>query len=111
MVWTGSFVAPVTGTYYFQTYSDDGSNVYIDGTLALDNGFYGGGHGMQNGTIYPIVLTAGTTHTIQVLWVQGGGGWGINATWQVTPSGGSQTASAYLTDSSGSYTLGLYTNP
>ncbi|MGC8836916.1 MAG: PA14 domain-containing protein [Anaerolineae bacterium] len=42
--WRGKIRAPVTGLYTFGTNSDDGSYVYIDGKLVVDNG---GSHGIQ----------------------------------------------------------------
>ena len=42
--WRGKIRAPVTGLYTFGTNSDDGSYVYIDGQLVVDNG---GSHGSQ----------------------------------------------------------------
>jgi 4-amino-4-deoxy-L-arabinose transferase-like glycosyltransferase len=36
--WTGSLVAPAAGTYELATESDDGSWVYVDGRLVVDNG-------------------------------------------------------------------------
>lgn len=42
--WRGKIRAPVTGLYTFGTNSDDGSYVYIDGQLVVDNG---GSHGIR----------------------------------------------------------------
>jgi len=42
--WRGKIRVPVTGVYAFGTNSDDGSLVYIDGQLVVDNG---GSHGVQ----------------------------------------------------------------
>ncbi|NLE75253.1 MAG: hypothetical protein GX605_00695, partial [Chloroflexi bacterium] len=42
--WRGKVEAPVAGNYTFGTNSDDGSYVYIDGQLVVDNG---GSHGAQ----------------------------------------------------------------
>lgn len=42
--WRGKIRAPVAGLYTFGTNSDDGSYVYIDGHLVVDNG---GSHGIQ----------------------------------------------------------------
>ena len=69
---TGSVVAPEDGDYTFYTSSDDGSMLYIDGTLVVDND---GWHGMQwrEGTIN---LTAGE-HSITVTMFEDGGGEGL----------------------------------
>lgn len=42
--WRGKIHAPVTGLYTFGTNSDDGSYVYLDGQLVVDNG---GSHGSR----------------------------------------------------------------
>jgi len=35
--WTGTFVSPVDGTYTIGVNSDDGANVYVNGTLLVNN--------------------------------------------------------------------------
>ncbi len=35
--WTGELVAPVTGSYLLEVVSDDGSRLYVDDTLLVDN--------------------------------------------------------------------------
>ena len=54
-----TFIAPANGTYSFGTYSDDGSALYIDGTLVVNNG---SDHGPQD-DFNTASLTAGT-HTL-----------------------------------------------
>jgi hypothetical protein len=44
MRWSGEFNAPVSGTWRVKTTSDDGSRVYVDGMLIVDND---GDHGMR----------------------------------------------------------------
>ena len=41
MRWTGTLTAPSTGTYKFQTYSDDGLRLWINGVLLIDNWWHG----------------------------------------------------------------------
>lgn len=36
--WTGYIIIPETGSYWFRLSSDDGSWLFIDGTLEIDNG-------------------------------------------------------------------------
>eukprot|EP01044_Picomonas_judraskeda_P021259 COSAG03_NODE_4958_length_1379_cov_1.595312_1_plen_95_part_10 len=50
MRWRGTFTAPSTGEYTFSTTSDDGSMLYIDRELIVEND---GNHGMteRNGAI------------------------------------------------------------
>jgi hypothetical protein len=66
---TGSIVVSAPGTYTFSLNSDDGSLLFIDGALAVDNG---GPHGPQpvNGSTF---LTAGP-HNIEVQFFECCGG-------------------------------------
>jgi hypothetical protein len=90
--WTGTFVSPVDGTYTIGVNSDDGANVYVNGTLLVGNLSAGQGAASdlaytQSGTI---ALTMGTTNTIVVEYQQGGGQAGIQLLW--TPPGASSTS-------------------
>ncbi len=74
-MWDGYINIPVTATYQFETYSDDGSKLYIDteyssGATAVVNN--DGLHGSQyaSGTIN---LTAGVHRFIATFFEQGGG--------------------------------------
>jgi uncharacterized protein YaiE (UPF0345 family) len=58
-----------TGTYTFQTISDDGSVLFIDGQAVVNNNFYQG----PTARSASITLTAGT-HFLEVQYFQGGGG-------------------------------------
>src|SRR5206468_1468170 len=59
------------GTIQFRSESDDGSVVYIDGNLVVNNNFFQGAPGnAPNGAV---ALTTGL-HTIEVGFYQGGGG-------------------------------------
>ncbi|MBL7784132.1 MAG: alpha-L-fucosidase [Saprospiraceae bacterium] len=51
MIWQGNFSAPQTGGYQFWTESDDGSILYIDGEIIVDND---GDHGFEEkmGRVY-----------------------------------------------------------
>jgi tripartite motif-containing protein 71 len=72
---------PVSGPYVFGTTSDDGSLLYLDGQLVVDNG----GH---HGDVYSegrIQLQEGF-HDIRLLYFQDGGGQKIELYW--TPPGG-----------------------
>lgn len=60
-----------TAKYQFTTRSDDGSRLFLDGALVVDND---GDHGVREKT-GSVDLKAGL-HTIEVLWFNGGGdGW------------------------------------
>ncbi len=79
--WRGKIAIPVTGTYRFATLSDDGSYVYINGQLVVDNG---GVHGLQRreGSIF---LEAGF-HDLEVRYFQQIGASAMTFLW--TPPGG-----------------------
>jgi len=85
--WTGTFVSPVDGTYTIGVNSDDGANVYVNGTLLVGN--LSAGQGATSDLAYTqsgtIALTMGTTNTIVVEYQQGGGQAGIQLLW--TPPG------------------------
>jgi large repetitive protein len=67
--YTGFIVIPTTGTYTFNTNSDDGSALYIDGVEVVNNdGLHGGVTVTSTAT-----LTAGV-HRIQGQFFQAGGG-------------------------------------
>jgi hypothetical protein len=66
---TGLFSAPAAGVYSFGTESDDGSRMYIDGVLVVDNG---GAHGPT--TVFASApLTAGL-HTMVINFFEDFGG-------------------------------------
>ncbi len=79
--WVGKIGIPQDGEYQFATRSDDGSFVWVDGQLVVDNG---GSHGAQRreGRIY---LTHGF-HDLEVRYFQAGGASEMSFFW--TPPGG-----------------------
>jgi hypothetical protein len=66
-LFTGKFIAPTAGDYIFDPISDDGSQVYIDGTLVANNNF---GQGIGPSRPGTITLTAGT-HDIVMTFNEG----------------------------------------
>lgn len=74
--WTGILQVPKAGKYMFYTESDDGSRLYVDGKLVVDNG---GLHipEEKNGEME---LGAGP-HPIRIDFFQGGGGASCKAKW------------------------------
>jgi hypothetical protein len=90
--WTGTFVSPADGTYTIGVNSDDGANVYVNGTLLVGN--LTTGQAAQSNLTYTqsgqISLSAGATNTIIVEYQQGGGGAGIQLLW--TPPGASSAS-------------------
>ncbi len=80
-VFTGLFNAPTAGTYTFDTGSDDGSMIFIDGNVVVNNNAF-----------QPVTVRSGTVtlaagaHNIVIAFYQGGGGYGLYADVQV-PNG------------------------
>jgi hypothetical protein len=75
MAWSVRFTADATGTWQFQTISDDGSEVRIDGAIVVNNNFGGGqGSTTRSGSI---TLTQGQEYNLHARWGQGGGPWNI----------------------------------
>ena len=70
IIWTGRLTVPTTATYYLGTHSDDGSRVYINDKLIVDNW---GDHApvTQTGMLE---LTAETPVNIKVMMYEHGGG-------------------------------------
>ncbi len=75
--WTGTITAPESGSYQLGVTSDDGSFLWLDGKLLVDNG---GTHGMviKSATVE---LRAGVPHEIRVEMYEGGGGAGAILGW------------------------------
>jgi hypothetical protein len=63
------FLVPTTGEYTFSTGSDDGSVLFIDGQMVVNNDFFQG-YTVRQGTVD---LTAGY-HAFDLQYFQGGGG-------------------------------------
>jgi PA14 domain len=82
--WTGVIKIKEAGKYIFQTDSDDGSRLAINGNVVVSNG---GSHGMQIKS-GEIDLTAGD-HPILVEYYQGAGGAGCKVSWK-PPQGDEQ---------------------
>jgi 4-amino-4-deoxy-L-arabinose transferase-like glycosyltransferase/sugar lactone lactonase YvrE len=79
--WLGKIYVPISGQYVFGTISDDGSYLYLDGQLVVDNG----GH---HGDVYSegVIQLEEGFHDIRLLYFQDGGGCKIELYW--TPPGG-----------------------
>jgi len=74
---SGFIEIPKDGLYVFTTNSNDGSRMFIDDKLVVDND---GPHGMRpsSGTV---ALKAGL-HPVRVDYYNTGGSWGLEVTWQ-----------------------------
>ncbi len=68
--WTGDFRAPASGDYIFNLTSDDGSRMYLDGKLIIDN--WGPHSPVERG--YKMILQKGRSYDIKVEYYQGTGG-------------------------------------
>ncbi|HPF98531.1 MAG TPA: glycoside hydrolase family 3 C-terminal domain-containing protein [Kiritimatiellia bacterium] len=68
--WTGVLVAPMTGDFELGTYSDDGSRLFINGAMLVDNW---GNHGPQT-QAYHIQLRKGELVDLKMEYYQAGGG-------------------------------------
>jgi len=81
--WRGRFIAGAAGAYTFGTQSDDGSAIYVNGGLVVDNVHVQGFNATpRTGTV---ALEAGL-HDILVFFFQKGGGLGMRA-WVAEPGG------------------------
>jgi len=100
VVWTGTVLAPSTGTYTFTTESDDGCRLYINGNLVIND--------WQNQAVttstYTANLSANQTYNIVMDYYQAGGLAQADLFW--TPPGGSQTPVPFV----GGYAVGVYHN-
>ncbi len=76
ITWSGAFIAIEDGTYTFATASDDGSWLYVDRQLVVDNG---GNHSKQlaKGSVR---LTRGV-HAIYLKYFQDGGAFDLEVLW------------------------------
>ena len=88
-LWTGYFKAPSTGTYYFDTRSDDNSHMWV-GSSALSPTYTnetvdnGGLHGMQTRTSSGVSLTGGVYYDFRMTFGEQGGGDDLQARWRIS---------------------------
>ncbi|MCJ7712102.1 MAG: PA14 domain-containing protein, partial [Chloroflexi bacterium] len=78
---TGELMIDSAGTYAFRTASDDGTKLWIDNQVVVDNDYWQG-FTWREGTIY---MDAGP-HSFAVGFYEGGGGAGFEVQWD--PAGG-----------------------
>jgi len=74
-----------SGNYDLGLFSDDGSAMWVDGVLVVDNG---GDHAPQSATHYGVFLTAGA-HSLLIYQQENGGETALTAYINGTPLGGS----------------------
>jgi hypothetical protein len=80
--WSGTLTAPSTGTYRFQTYSDDGIRLWVIGVQLINNWT---DHAPTTDTSASINLVAGQKVAIQLEFYERGGGAVARLRWQ-TPT-------------------------
>ncbi|MGD0258858.1 MAG: PA14 domain-containing protein [Verrucomicrobiota bacterium] len=82
--WIGQLLTTSASSYTFTTISDDGTRLWVNGQLVIDNwGF----HGSTTRTSAAITLNPNTLYDFRLEYMQGGGGAICELEW--TPSGGS----------------------
>jgi beta-glucosidase len=79
--WTGAITASRTGDHTFIAQSDDGSRVWLDGALIIDNW---GTHEVRTKTAH-VRLEAGSVHQLRVDYFQGAGDAIMRFGWGPTP--------------------------
>ncbi|WP_345241015.1 PA14 domain-containing protein, partial [Nibrella saemangeumensis] len=81
--WTGQVEAPVSGSYSFRTNNDDGTRVWVNNQLIIDNWAYQGPTPKEGS----ISLTAGQKYDIKVEYFEAAGGAQALLYWVVPGSG------------------------
>jgi len=77
--WTGSVIAPATGTYRFQTVSDDGVRLWVNGQRVIDNWTL---HPPTTDTSAAVSLVAGQRYAIRLEYYENYGGATLRLRWQ-----------------------------
>ncbi len=88
VIWKGKLTALETGIYYLGTHSDDGSRIYINDELIVDNW---GDHAPTT-QVGLLELTAGTPVDIKVQVYEHGGGASMRLLWQHAKGSPQETA-------------------
>jgi YVTN family beta-propeller protein len=78
--WTGTIAPTTSGTHRFQTYSDDGVRVWVNGTQVINNWT---DHSPTTNTSGNVSLTAGQRYTITVEYYEKGGGAVMQLRWRL----------------------------
>jgi hypothetical protein len=86
--WTGTVEAPSTGTFRFQTKSDDGVRLWVNGVRVINNWT---NHAATTNTSGNITLTGGTRYSITMEFYENGGQAVAQLRWR-TPGSSSYAA-------------------
>ena len=83
--WTGFVSIKTTGEYTFYLGSDDGSKMYLNGAMIINND---GTHGMRTRSSLPIQLQGNSQNRVTILFFQGHGAAGIRLQYTGPDTGG-----------------------
>jgi len=86
--WSGTMLVPATGSYAFQTYSDDGIRVWVNGVQVIN---HWNDHSPATDTSTGVSLAAGQVVAVVVEFYENGGGAVARLRW-LTPGAGSYVA-------------------
>jgi hypothetical protein len=78
--WTGTVAPATSGSYRFQSYSDDGVRVWVNGVRVINNWT---DHGPTNNSSSNVNLTGGQRYTIMVEYYERGGGAVMQLRWRL----------------------------
>ncbi|MFT3700823.1 MAG: PA14 domain-containing protein [Agriterribacter sp.] len=89
MKYDGTITVPVTGNYKFFTSSDDGSKLYLNNVLTVNND---GAHGNIEAASAEVALTAGVPVPISVTFFEAAGNEALTVSYQKTSGSGAAVA-------------------
>jgi hypothetical protein len=97
--WTGKLEAPETGTYYFQTRSDDGVRLWVNG-VEMASRWDDHGPTEYTGCVGGISLVAGTKYDVKMEFYENGGGAVAQMRWRKPSDTGLRTPTDCYTTAS-----------
>jgi beta-glucosidase len=77
--WNSDLLVPASGNYLFDLASDDGSRLYIDGNLVIDNW---GDHAVES-KLYEVKLEKGKRYNIKTEYFENGGDASVQLGWRL----------------------------
>ena len=77
--WTGTLTVPTSGTYRFQTYSDDGVRLWVNGAQVINNWT---DHSPTTNSTGNITLSAGQRVSVTLEFYEKGGGAVMQLRWR-----------------------------